>query len=336
MTVAQRIVLIGMLALLSACSKPPADARVRGAADESRPATSGADAAERAPEKSEAGKEGAEEARADNLTAAISPEAAERAGIGIAQAGPARIRETLTLYGSIRSNAERELEIRARYPGVVRSVAKRAGDAVSKGDELLSVESNESLQIYPIRSPLSGQVLDRRTNPGDAVDSSTVLMRVADFSSVWAEFAIFARDLGHVRPGMRVLFRGADAQDNGEAVVTYVAPAGHADSQSVVARATVDNRAGRWVPGQFITGDIVIAEAQVPVAVKPTALQDLGGKTMVFVENGKGFTARPVQVGKRSADAVEIAHGLAAGERYAAQNSYLIKADLMKAEAEED
>jgi cobalt-zinc-cadmium efflux system membrane fusion protein len=104
----------------------------------------------------------------------------------------------------------------------------------------------------------------------------------------------------------------------------------------VIARATVDNRGGRWVPGQFITGDIVIAEAQVPVAVKPTALQDFEGKTMVFVQNGKGFAARPVQVGKRSRDAVEIAQGLAAGERYAAQNSYLIKADLMKSEADED
>jgi cobalt-zinc-cadmium efflux system membrane fusion protein len=336
MTVAQRIVLIGVLACLSACSKTSADARVRGSTAESSQEASGESPAGSAPEKSTADKRSAEDAHKDNLTAAITPEAAQRAGIGIAQAGPARIRETLTLYGSIRSNGERELEIRARYPGVVRSVAKRAGDGVSKGEELLSVESNESLQIYPIRSPLTGRVLDRRTNAGDAVDGSTVLMRVADLSSVWAEFAIFARDLGRVRPGMRVLFRGADDQDSGEAVVTYVAPAGHADSQSVIARATVDNRGGRWVPGQFITGDIVIAEAQVPVAVKPTALQDFEGKTMVFVQNGKGFAARPVQVGKRSRDAVEIAQGLAAGERYAAQNSYLIKADLMKSEADED
>ena len=89
----------------------------------------------------------------------------------------------------------------------------RAGDAVAKGEELLTVESNESLQVYPIRSPLSGQVLERRANPGDAVDGSTVLMKVADLSTVWAEFAIFARDLSHVRPGMRVLFRGADADE---------------------------------------------------------------------------------------------------------------------------
>jgi len=219
---------------------------------------------------------------------------------------------------------------------VVRSVSQRAGDSVVQGKELLTVESNESLQVYAIRSPLNGQVLDRRTNPGDAVDNSTVLMKVADLSTVWAEFAIFARDLSHVRPGMRVLFRGADEEERGEATISYVAPAGHADSQSVVARAIVGNRNGRWVPGQFITGDVVIADVNVSVAVKPTALQELQGKTMVFVQNGQGFAPRPVQLGKRSREAVEIAQGLNAGERYASTNSYLIKADLLKSEAEED
>ncbi len=279
------------------------------------------------------------EARAEVASAkgaAITSEAARKAGIEVAAAGPAQIRETLTLYGSIKPNAEREQEIRARYPGLVRSASQRAGDRVVKGTELFTVESNESLQVYAIRSPLSGQVLERRANPGDAVDSSTMLMKVADLSTVWAEFAIFARDLGHVRPGMRVRFRGADADESGEATISYVAPAGHADSQTVVARAIVDNRNGRWVPGQFITGDVVIADVSVSVSVKPAALQELQGKTMVFVQNGRGFAPRPVQVGKRSREAVEIAQGIDAGERYAATNSYLIKADLLKSEAEED
>ena len=49
-----------------------------------------------------------------------------------------------------------------------------------------------------------------------------------------------------------------------------------------------------------------------------------------------GFEPRPVKVGRRSREAVEILEGLDAGMRYAAKNSYLIKADLLKGEAEED
>lgn len=272
----------------------------------------------------------------DAIAAGISAATARRAGIEVLTAGPARIRTTLLLYGSIKPNAEREQDVRARYPGVVRSVARRTGDAVRAGETLLTVESSESLQVYSIRAPLSGQVLARSVNPGDAVDSSTVLMKVADLSTVWAEFAVFARDLGHVRPGMTVLFRGPDLDESSEARLSYVAPAGHADSQSVVARAAVDNRQGRWVPGQFVTGDIVTADVVVPVAVLPSALQVLDGRTVVFVQTARGFEPRPVEVRRRGRDAVEILRGVGAGDHYAAQNSYLIKADLLKGEAEED
>ena len=275
-------------------------------------------------------------AESESTEAKISAEAAQQAGIGIATAGPAEIRETLTLYGSVKSNAEREQDIRARYPGVVRTVTKRAGDTVKQGETLLTVESSESLQVYPITAPLSGQVLERATNPGDAVETSTTLMKVADLSTVWVEFAIFSRDLAHVRREMTVLFTGTDADESSTAKLSYVAPAGHSDSQSVVARAVVDNRAGKWVPGQFVTGDVITADIKANVAVVPLALQEMEGKTVVFVQTEKGFEPRQVQVGKRSREAVEIIKGLAAGERYASNNSYLIKADLLKGEAEED
>jgi len=266
----------------------------------------------------------------------LTPERARNAGVETAVAGEAQIRTTLTLHGTIRPNAEREQDIRARYPGVVRDVSKRVGDPVAASEELLRVESNESLQTYSIRSPIPGRLIERRTNPGDAVDGSTVLLRVADLSTVWVEFALFARDLGQVRPGMSVSFRGANADDASEAKIRYVAPAGQADSQSVVARAVVDNRDGRWVPGQFVTGEVVVADTRARVAVAPAALQELYGKTVVFVEKGTGFEARSVQLGKRSRTAIEVLTGVSAGERYAAQNSYLIKADRLKGAAGEE
>jgi cobalt-zinc-cadmium efflux system membrane fusion protein len=277
------------------------------------------------------------EARGELKTAggAISPEAARAAGIEVIAAESARIRTTLTLYGSVRPNAEREQEVRARYPGVVRSVSKRAGDAVSKGEEVLTVESNESLQVYPVRSQLTGRLLDRRANPGDAVDGSTVLMRIADLSTVWVEFSVFARDVDHVRQGMTVFIQSADEDARAESRIEYISPAGETDTQSITARAVIDNRDGHWVAGQFVTGQVVTADVQVPVTVVPTALQELQGKPVVFVRTQQRFEPRPVELGRRAQDAVEILHGLNAGELYAGRNSYLIKADLLKSEAEE-
>lgn len=268
--------------------------------------------------------------------AAITPQAAAAAGIQVAAAGPLDIRETITLYGTVKSNGEREQNLRARYPGTIRAVQKSIGDAVRRGDTLLTVESSSSLQTYAVSSPINGTVLDRKANPGEAVNSDTILMRVADLSTAWVEFAVFNRDLGHVRPDMPVRVTAADGGFLAEAKLNYVAPSGDADNQSVVARATVDNARNTWIPGQFVTGDVVISAFRAPVAVLPSALQTFNGKSVVFVEGPSGFVARPVTVGRRSKTAVEVTSGLRVGERYAAANSYLVKADLLKGEAEED
>lgn len=276
------------------------------------------------------------EAAATSPTLALTPENAKIAGVETAVAGPADIRQTLTLYGSIRPNAERQQEVRARYPGVVRTVAKRPGDAVALGELLLSIESNDSLEPYAIRSPISGTVLNRSVNPGQSVGTDTPLLTVADLSSVWAEFAVFANDLNRVRAGQAVATRAGEGAVEAQTRIAYVAPAGDSATRSVVARAVIDNRDGRWVAGQFVTGDVVIEAAQVPVAVVPAALQQVKDQPTVFVATATGFEARTVAVGRRGAEVVEIVKGLSAGERYVAKNSFVVKAEVLKGEAEED
>jgi cobalt-zinc-cadmium efflux system membrane fusion protein len=160
-------------------------------------------------------------------------------------------------------------------------------------------------------------------------------MRIADLSTVWVEFSVFARDLDHIRPGMTVFIQSADEDARAEARIEYISPTGETDTQSVTARAVIDNRDGHWVAGQFVTGQVVTGDAQVAVAVIPGALQELQGKPVVFVRTQQRFEPRPVELGRRAQDAVEVLQGLNAGELYAGRNSYLIKADLLKSEAEE-
>ncbi len=59
----------------------------------------------------------------------------------------------------------------------------------------------------------------------------------------------------------------------------------------------------------------------------PQALQQFDGKAVVFTQ---------VEGDLRDAQALEITSGLSAGAHYAADNSYLIKADLLKTEGGED
>jgi cobalt-zinc-cadmium efflux system membrane fusion protein len=50
----------------------------------------------------------------------------------------------------------------------------------------------------------------------------------------------------------------------------------------------------------------------------------------VFVRNAEGFDARKVTVGRRDGRVAEITAGLAAGEKVATLNTFVLKADLGK------
>jgi cobalt-zinc-cadmium efflux system membrane fusion protein len=104
----------------------------------------------------------------------------------------------------------------------------------------------------------------------------------------------------------------------------------------MTARAAIPNRGGQWPPGLFIKGNVVLSEFRVPVAVKPEALQTFRDWDVVFVNVGETFEARPLELGRRDGNWVEVLSGLRPGEKYATRNSYVIKADIGKAGASHD
>ena len=267
--------------------------------------------------------------------ASISPDAARNAGVETSTADAALLRETLILYGNIQPEPDHVRTVTARYPGVVRSVVHQIGDRVSAGQSLATVESNESLQTYVVTSPISGVVTQRKTNPGE-VAGNEALFEVADFSAVRAELSVFPKDRSRLRVGQKASIQGADATTMANGVVTYVAPLGNTQNQAIAARIALPNRDGSWTPGQFVTAEIVVSETQASVTVVPAAIQQIKGRSMVFVQTEHGFEARAVDIGRRGNDVLEIKSGLHAGERYVFKNSFLVKAEVLKSEAEEE
>ena len=92
----------------------------------------------------------------------------------------------------------------------------------------------------------------------------------------------------------------------------------------------------RWSPGLYVNAQIALGELDVPLAVRNLALQTLDERTVVFVDTGHGFEPRPVQLGRADSEHTEILAGLEAGARYVVKNSFILKAELGKGEAEHE
>ncbi len=267
---------------------------------------------------------------------ALEPEQRENAEIAVATAGPATIRDRVILSGRIAPNEDALARVMPRFPGIVRSVWKRLGDSVARGDVLATIESNESLQVYELRSQIAGTVIAKNVAPGDFVSTERELFQIADLSSVWVDLDVYRRDFGRLREGQPLR---VDAGDGGEPIDTalsYLSPIGSANTQTLLARAVLPNPDRSWRPGLFVTAEVEAGRTPVPVAVSVDALQRVRDWDVVFLAVGNVFEAQPVELGLRDGTHVEIVSGLAAGQEYVAAGSFVLKAEAGKSGAVHD
>jgi cobalt-zinc-cadmium efflux system membrane fusion protein len=266
----------------------------------------------------------------------LSREAAEASGVELGEAEPARLRTTIALNGRIVTNEDALARIMPRFSGLAKTVRKRLGDAVAKDEILAAIESNESLHPYEVRSRIAGTVIFKRIAPGEFVANDREIYVVADLSTVWADLQVYRRDFGKLRVGQRVLVDVGDGSPPVESTISYLSPVGSENTQTLLARAVVPNPDGSWRPGLFVTAQVEVDAAEVPVAVRASAIQRLRDWDVVFRNEGGVFEAQPVELGRRDGEWVEVVSGLSAGDRYAAAGSFVLKADVGKAGAAHD
>lgn len=273
---------------------------------------------------------------APEMQTTMHPSAAQRAGVVSEIAGPATLAETLPVYGHIQLNANRVARAAPRFGGIVRAAHKALGDTVAAGEVVALVETNQSLVTIEVTAPLAGVVIDRDVNPGETVADGAALYTIADLSEVWLDLNIPKRDHARVKVGQSVVIHADDGGPAAHGTVAWLSPFSSADAQTATARVALANADQRWRPGLFVKADLLLAEHPVAVAVKESALQTLYDFTVVFSQHGELYQARPLELGRRGNGFAEVLKGLAPGERYVTENSFLIKADIGKSSASHD
>ncbi len=245
------------------------------------------------------------------------------------------IAERRTFTGRVQTNPNRLSRVRPRFAGIIKAVKFELGDTVRAGDVLATVQSNESLQNYHIRAPISGLIVKRELQLGEVTGESPLFV-IVDHSDVWVELDIFARDLALIKKGQSVVVESLDAKHQITATIDWVSPLTSHASQSVRARLTVPNKAGAFRPGQFIRGHVTIAEHDVELAVRQSAMQSFRDFQVVYARFDDIYEVRMLELGRRNHEWVEVLSGIEAGTLYVTENSYLVKADIEKSGASHD
>ncbi len=282
-----------------------------------------------------AGQEGEQHDDAHEASTRIAEATARSMGVETEPAQPATLHEQVTLTGVVQVDPTRVSEVRARYAGVIREVLAQPSSAVQKGTTLAQIQSNESLQNYPLVAPISGTIIEHRARVGEAT-GEVPLFTIMDTSTVWVELDVFQQDLTLIKTGLAVELLDLNEQVVATSVIARLGTLATHGSQSVPARVVIDNASGVLRPGQFVTGRVAVAEHAVPLAVVREAIQPFRGGDVVFEKIGDTYEARRLELGRSDATHVEVIAGLNPGAQYVTRNSYLIKADIEKSGAAHD
>jgi cobalt-zinc-cadmium efflux system membrane fusion protein len=183
-----------------------------------------------------------------------------------------------------------------------------------------------------LSSPVAGVVADQRVSAGEAVEPGRLLYRVVNLDSLWATAGVYEKDLANVRMGQRIeISTPAYPGRTFRAQVISIDPAVDPDTRTVGVRALLANPGGLLKPGMFATLRLITAKGIAPVPVVPrSAVLDIDGQKLVYVQNGDAFEPVAVQLGQASGELVEVKDGLYPGDLVVVQRAFQLRAQALK------
>ncbi|MCB1505243.1 MAG: efflux RND transporter periplasmic adaptor subunit [Hyphomicrobiaceae bacterium] len=201
-------------------------------------------------------------------------------------------------------------------------------------DRLPKTKDQENARLYELRSPIAGRVIARDVILGQVVGTDREVFTIADLAKIWVEMSVAPQDLPFAREGQDVIVTSGGK--TATAKVMLVNPMIDPDTRSAKVVAELDNSAGEWRLGDFVSARLISGKQEAALIVPRSAIQTVKGSPVVFVNEQAGFRARPVTTGREDSENVEILSGLEFAETIATMNTFTLKAELGKAEAEHE
>jgi cobalt-zinc-cadmium efflux system membrane fusion protein len=181
--------------------------------------------------------------------------------------------------------------------------------------------------LFVLRSPVSGVIAERTATSGANVSAGTVLFRVVDARQVQVAGQVREADLARARQAKAAELEvpGHDAR----------VPVGRLTSlgrvldpatRTVPIAFALDNGTLGLAVGQAVFLHLLLDEAVAQPVVPTSALVDDAGRPIVFVQReGEAFERRPVTLGARAGNVVQVTSGVKAGERVVTTGAYLVR-----------
>jgi multidrug efflux pump subunit AcrA (membrane-fusion protein) len=176
--------------------------------------------------------------------------------------------------------------------------------------------ARQKLGKTKVFSPLAGVVRLKRVSKGEFVKNGNPLYTIIQSNPLKLRFTLSEKDVGKVKPLQEVSLRvDAFPEKEFKGKVTVIFPSLEEKTRTLMVEAMVPNPEESLKAGLFTKVILYTGPAKEAVVIPITALLYEEAKIKVFVEDGGRAKEKPVAVGGKYGELMEIAEGLKEGEK---------------------
>jgi RND family efflux transporter MFP subunit len=226
--------------------------------------------------------------------------------------------EELLQAGAIAAHRVNEAKSALRVASAELSTARARLQQLNRGGDESGV---------PLLAPIDGRIVDLRLVPGTFINADEILVQIAGGGPLWLRAEVAEVDTPRIETPTGAWF---DLGHHREVLT--------ASNSRLIGVGGLIDPVTRTLPvifeftpethhpiriNQSVQAEVYTGEQVQGLAVPRGALIDDGGQPVVYVQTGgESFTRRPVRIGLRDQDWVEIRSGVEVGERVVSEGAY--------------
>lgn len=171
--------------------------------------------------------------------------------------------------------------------------------------------AKEKLLKTKIYSPLQGAVREKKVTTGDYVKNGSQLLWIVKADPIKLQFTVPEKEVGKLRTGQDVMFKVDSFPDfEFKGRVNAIYPSLEERTRTLQVEALVPNHDAKLKPGLFAKVTLYTGQTRDIIVVPITAVLYEDSRVKVFVAEGDRAKERPVKIGSKYGEHVEILEGL--------------------------
>lgn len=194
---------------------------------------------------------------------------------------------------------------------------------------------------FALKAPISGTISQKDIVVGENVQLADQLFVIEQIKDLWLEFNLPTSFQGQITNNQSIQFRTTRSNQVYDALVQNISSQADVQTGRLVVRAKLTTQSGDLRPNVLVNVLLSDTKPKMALRVKKSALQSVESKSSIFIIDAEQkdkihLKAQAIEIGQQSADGewIEIISGLAQGQKYVSQGSFLLKSELEKGEAD--